>query len=301
MKIVSLKPALLGALLTAVALPAQAVSVYTDPVGAVAMEVPSGISVVSDVFIQPILYQGPVTEVSGVEIGLESVPSLNEAAFLHVVSGAAAGKVSSIVASGGSSVTVENAIGLSEGDVVAIRNHQTVGSFLEGAEFSDGDTLTLYNLDGSTETLTYFAGFGWFDSGFVSGEDFVIFPGEAIVLNTTAGFSLISLGAVTVHPVTVEFGANNVAFLGSINPTSEAAIGDIFAGSVTGGDTVTVYQNVAGSFGVAGSYTFFEGFGFYNDSFEPADSVGIPVGEGVALISGQAGTVNLPPAFVAEN
>lgn len=273
-------------------------SVFTEPVGYRVVESESGMSIVSVPFVSQSSVELTVESVSpgGILFFAERV-TVPERSYIHVLSGHASGAVASIYSAIDYQVELEFNLGIAAGDRVAIRQHQTVDSILGEANFSGGDTLTFYNIDGTAEVLSYFEGFGWYDSSFEYAGDVSMFPGEAWVANTSSGFSFICYGAVLAHPINVYFGAQSVALIGSLNPVEELSIGEVFASSLRGGDTVTRYESVDGRLVPLGVYSYFDGFGFYDDSFQLSDHVTIGLAGGVVLVSGEAGFISLPPAF----
>lgn len=272
--------------------------VATSPVGFKIVEVPPGLAVVSVPFVSATSVELTVDFVgdSGV-LYLNASPDATDGMYLHVLSGASLGRIATIQSVSGNHLQIETELDIAAGDRVAIREHKTVDSILQGATFSTGDTLTLYNLDGTVKPLSYFEGFGWFDTAFAPAGDVFIFPGEAFVVNTSLGFSLVSFGEVLTAPIAVSFQQGNIAIVGNLNPLDEVDLTEVFAPAVVGGDTLTKYASIEGALVPSGIYTYFAGFGFYDSNFQEIGDVGIPVAGGVVLISGTSGQVVLPPAY----
>lgn len=283
-----------------VALPVSIMAqpVFTDPVGAVSVEV-NGLQALSHPFQKAKSYQGVVGPNPGTSVALSNVPALSGQYYLQVLSGAAAGQVASLVASTSSSVTLDGAIdGLAEGDSVAIRAHVTLGdiaaSIAGGVE--DSTTITLYNLDGSFSSFEAFSG-TWFDDSFNPVDDVVVYPGEGFVLGLPSSESMTFVGSVSVDPVVVPVPAS-VSFVGSLNPvpsvSNPSSLGQIF-GSLDEGSTLTIYTT-EGSLLIAESFESFGGSWFDAD-FSVVDSFSYAAPASVAVFGSGPGVATLPPAF----
>ncbi len=291
------KITLLGAALLPFSIPAGALSLSTDPVGGTIIEIPAGISILSDSYLGEALFTGTVTGVSpdGLVVELPSTPAVQHPAYIHVLSGPDAGRISTILDSEGPFLTVETALDLAEGDALVIRKHRTLGELLPQG-LGDGSTATFYNADGTIESATLLEKHGWLDRQSLLADDLILFPGEAVVVNASSPASVLMSGSVTVDPVKVGFGASAIAIVGSLNPVEDARLDDLFASAATENDTVTLYENRNGIFSVSSVHTFFEGHGFFTDAGEPSNT-GVPVGGAAVLRSSRAGHVTLPPAF----
>lgn len=277
-------------------------SAYTDPVGAMVVQVPAGPSVLSSPFLNSKIFQGPVVAVSGTSVTLSSVPTLSGPHFLHVLSGNALGAVATISSSTSPSVVLENSIaGLAVGDSVAIVPHVTLGALFSTATLSDGDGATVFNTDRTTKALTYFEGFGWYDENFEAADDLILYPGEGIVVNLVAATELVVSGAVSVAPVKFEFGSLARAAVGSINPVAGISLAQLFGNSLADGDGISVFQNASGTLTNVGNFTFFEGFGFYDNAFELQDDFQVTPLNAAILMSGQNGAITIPAAFTPAN
>lgn len=291
------KAALLGLALLPLSAPLGAFSLSTDPVGGTIIEIPAGISILSDSYLGEALFTGTVTGVSpdGHIVELAGTPAVQHPAYIHVLSGPDAGRISTILDADGAILTIETALDLAEGNALVIRKHRTLGElFPQG--LGNGGTATFYNTDGTIEANTYYKQFGWYDSRDQPADNLILFPGEAVVVNAPASTSVLMSGAVTVDPVKVGFGASTIALVGSLNPLEDARLDDLFASAATENDTITLYENRNGGFSVSSVHTFFEGHGFFTDAGEPSDT-GVPVGGAAVLRSSRAGHVTLPPAF----
>ncbi len=296
-------PALvLAAFLAPFSLPAESVTVSTVPFGGMILEIPAGTSIVSDVFIGSALYQGPVVSISPEDdvLFLNSMPAIESASYIHVLSGADQGMVSTILNADSESVTVETPLVLAEGDVVAIRKHQTIGAFFAGAAFSMGDTITFYNIDGTITSVTYFGSSGWLDSDLQDGSDLLFLPGEALVVNISQAISIIASGSVNTHLVSREFVSGAVALIGTINPIGGGTLSELFSDGAMVGDTVTFYENSNGTLFISGSYTYFGSSGYLDDELNSANDVKVPVAGAAVLQSGNSRLISILPAY-SEN
>lgn len=290
----------LAALLAPLSLPAEPVTVSTVPFGGMILEIPAGTSIVSDVFIGSALYQGPVASSSGdgsVELG--NLPAIEHPAYVHVLSGTDEGMVSTILDADNDSVTVETALNVEVGDIVAIRKHQTVGEFFAGAELSlsDNDRISLYNSDGTISVLEYFDGFGWYDRDFNEADDVIIFPTEGFVINAQSDVSVVLSGSVTTHPMKAPFATGLIAMIPTLNPAGAVTIGDLFGNELANDSTVTLYETLEGSLNPLGSYEYYEDFGFFDRDFNAADNVLISVGGVSVLRSSNSGHISIPPSY----
>ena len=292
-----LKATILGAALLPFSAPLGALSLSTDPVGGTLVEIPVGASIISDIYLNEALFSGSVISVSpdGLVVELASTPAVQHPAYIHVLSGPDAGRISTILDTEGPALSVETALDLAEGDALVIRRHRTLGElFPQG--LGNGGTATFYNADGTFESATFFERHGWLDHQFKPAEDLILFPGEAVVVNASAPASVLMSGSVTVDPVKVGFGASTIALIGSLNPVEEASLNDLFSSAATDNDTVTLYENRNGNFSLSSVHIFFEGHGFFTDAGEPSDA-GVPVAGAAVLRSSRTGHVTLPPAF----
>ncbi|MCC5805428.1 MAG: hypothetical protein JJU00_03780 [Opitutales bacterium] len=299
----SLPRLLLAGLLAPWGLSAEPVTISTVPFGGMILEIPAGTSVVSDVFIGSALYQGPVASVSaeGDVLGMSNVPAIENPSYIHVLSGDDEGMVSTILEADSESVTVETPLNLVEGDIVAIRKHQTIGQFFAGAALSDFDTVTFYNTDGKVETLLYFEG-NWYDSETEAPSDnTIIFPAEAIVPSLSAGTTLVVSGSVSANPVKVEFGANVVNLIGGLDPVNSPTLNSIFLSALNDFETVTLYNNVNGTLTSTGTYLRFGDSLFDAFTEDPADDVSVEIASGAVILTSNKGYLHIGAAYSSSN
>lgn len=292
----------LAALLAPLSLPAEPVTVSTVPFGGMILEIPAGTSIVSDVFIGSALYQGPIASIygDGSVLGLGNLPAIEHPAYVHVLSGTDEGMVSTILDADNDFVTVETALDVEVGDIVAIRKHQTVGEFFQSG-FASGGIVTFYNVDGSIITATFFEGFGWFDGADQPAEEVIMFPGEAFVLNNPSGasFPTIVSGSVNTNPVKVPISENTLAIIGTINPVNSIELADLFGDSLGSGGIATIYEN-DGNLQVSNTFTYYSDWGFFNQTDDPSDSFPVSPSTRIVLNPQKTGFIKIPAAYSNE-
>ena len=181
-------------------------------VGAVTITVPSGPTIVSIPFLKPVVYQAPVSSISGADVTMPStVPALTGPHYLHVLSGADQGRILPIDSVSGAVVTLDSApANLAAADSVAIRAFMTIADL---GTVPIGTTLTFLDAGGVP-----FVGARGF-AGWNIPTDTVIQPGEAIVINNNSPFNLTLHGSVSHDDVVFEtFGGP--ALIGNIDPVN---------------------------------------------------------------------------------
>lgn len=280
-------------------------NVQTDPVGYTTIVVPDGGSILAPSLYQEPVYSGVVDGVDGQDIDLPNLPSLSGSLFLHVTSSDnALGQVRTITAVDGGTASVESLIaGLANGDTVSIRPHFLLSDLDSLFEFSDDDTVTVYNLDGSSNSYSYFDGFGFFDlESETDGNSVIVFPGEGISLNVATGGSIVLTGAVMTYPIAVQAAPNVPIYVGNSDPSSAISLEDLLV--LQDDDTVTLYKrNPQGQLVTDASYAYFSGFGFFNlDDETEGNDILVPVGSAVVVVKGNSQDVVLqsPVAVASE-
>lgn len=285
-----------------VALPVSIMAqpVFTDPVGAVSEILPAGAQVKSLSLTKASAYQGAVQSVDGTTVGLSGVSSVSGPSYLHVLSGAAAGSIVSIDSFGLNSVVIASAVtGLSVDDTVAIREHNTLADLASYIGAVDGDVVTLFNPDGSSIQAEYFDGFGWYDESADAVVDSLpIYPGEGFSLTLNGSREAVFIGTVSTNPVNVQFGAGVISLVGTMSPVAGQEIGGMFP-SFVDEDSVSFYVSSGGNLVQTGVFSFFDGFGFYDEATDTIvdDAVVLP-GTAIVVSSSSPGFAVLEPAFV---
>jgi hypothetical protein len=159
----------------------------------------------------------------------------------------------------------------------------------------DQSTVFKWNFAGQTFAAsdTFFAGFGWFDSGFNPstttldpGEGFFLKTPDASGTNTVTFVGEVSTGTNTV---VVQGPGNN--FLGNPVPVAQSLV---TAGlEVADQSTYRTFDNAANSYSQA--LTYFAGFGWFDSGFNPADP--IPTVAQGFVIDNKGATTNWTQVF----
>lgn len=311
----SLKPILLGSVIASLALPIHATSVYTDPVGAVVVDVVPGFQTMSVGLQKAKVFQGAADSVNndviGVSVGADVLASPH---YVQVLSGDAMGTVATVVEADASSVTTSPAIlGLAAGDSIAVRPHVTLGDISTDPELPDGAFITIYNADGSSEVFEYFSSTTlgaeegiWGDAAFENANNVAVFPGEGFVLNNPgAAVSATFVGAVSVDAVALPVGPA-FSVVGTLNPVSTATLADVF-GELSPGSFLTVYSD-DGQLSAVEVYEAFdaadlglgEGIVFGDSASEIADDDVLAAFQGTVVNPSAPVVLMIPAAYSAE-
>jgi hypothetical protein len=271
-------------------------TVYSDPVGVVTMDLAAGTHLISFPFQKEKVLQTTVSEVSGASVTLSDSATIEGPHFLHVLSGEAAGKFSTILSSIEESLQIESEIlGLQEGDSVSIRGHHTINdltAFL-GGSVNDSTTVTFYNADGSVTSLEAFDGL-WYDSDFNTPEQ-IVFPAEGVAVTLPSATSISYFGSVSVEPIDIQF-APGLTLVSTINPVENNAstLGNVL-GVLPDSSTVTFYDQT-GSLGVESNFEVFSG-DWYDPDFNLSNDLSIVSPNVAAVIVGEQVSVTIPPAY----
>jgi hypothetical protein len=167
------------------------------------------------------------------------------------------------------------------------------GTALGDAFSGQNDQSVVFTWDGTSYTkYTYFAGFGWFDEFFASADAVVIGAGEGVWLaDSTGGADVIISGeAPQASSVTNSLvaGFNMVA-----NPYPVAmTLGELPAASLSDQDVVFTWNGAGYN-----KYTYFAGFGWFDEFFASADAVELSVGESAWLDSSAGGLLVLDKQY----
>jgi hypothetical protein len=210
-----------------------------------------GSFLVGSPFLKAKSFQGTVSSVDGTTVGLSSdIPELSVASYVHILSGASEGRVSTILSSDVNSdeVVIEDALSISPSDVVAIRPHFTLGDFGELPNFS---TVTIFQSSGEELAATYI--FGNWDQP----ASTIIFPGEGVLLNTGEATSVVFTGSVASEPVTVRLAPGVINLVTALRPvdagSSLAPSGLALFGGLPNFSTISTYEG--GSIATSTDYT----------------------------------------------
>lgn len=295
-------PRYLSLLLSAFILAAttsSAQSVTSDVVGYTTKTLNTGVSLTSFPLIKAPAFSGTLAadSVNGTVITVGATLSGDSSYYLHVTSGSAEGSFESITASDATTVTIEAAIaGLAAGDNVRIVEHNTLSDLTEasGNSIPDNTTVTIYNSDGSADTYTIFSG-TWYDSGFGSANDVIVFPGEGVAVGMPSSANLTFAGTVNTESYAVELTSGVVNILSSLNPTSPTGYTALGAalGSLADNSTVTAYSEDGALSG--DTYTLFSGV-YYDAAFSAA-TINPAAPSAVVVSPSASGTISLAPAL----
>jgi hypothetical protein len=163
-------------------------------------------------FLKAKSFQGQVASASGTTISVGAdLPEITAASFVHVLSGAEEGRVSTILSADTTTdeIVVEDALSLATDDIIAVRPHFTLGDLGSLPDFS---SVTIFQQDGTELAASYL--FGSWDQP----ADTIIFPGEGVLLNLSEGASIIFTGAVASEPVTVRLAPGVVNLINGVRP-----------------------------------------------------------------------------------
>jgi hypothetical protein len=186
-------------------------------VGAVTFDIATGPTVVSFPFLQEVVFQSEVASVSSADVTVSgTVPSLVGPHYVHVLSGTDVGRIYPIDSFAGSVVTLTNVpSGIAATDIVAIRPYTTLADLGSPPNFT---TFTFLEAGGSPSVFIY--GFGTW--GAVDPSSVIIKPGEAVVVNNSAVWSITLYGSVSEDDVIFE-AANGPQLVGNIDPVNGSA------------------------------------------------------------------------------
>jgi hypothetical protein len=149
------------------------------------------------------------------------------------------------------------------------------------------DLSVVFTWSGSSYSdYTFYEGFGWFDPSFTPSDDVLVGQGDAVWLKMgSSGADAIMAGEVPMAGSitnTLGVGFNLVA-----NPYPVAmTLGDIPAASVSDLDVVFLWNGSSYE-----DYTFYAGFGWFDPSFNPAETIPVAVGQGFWLKSAAGGAL----------
>ena len=274
--------------------------VATAPVGYVTTDLPVGRSLYSPPMVQADAFNGVVSGVSGSTLTFDSLPALPTPAYVQVLdeTGSATGIVSTVVSSTATTVTLEAAIAglVADTSRVAIRKHITIGDIFEGATIADATTVDLYEGNGDVTALTYFAGFGFFDQDNNPADNIIVQPGEGMVVNN-AGATPISVtlaGSVLTKQAKRDIYPSVVNIVSPLDPSGGSTLIDLIP-SPADASTATAYTNTGGVFSASGNYTFFAGFGWYDEGNNLANSIVIQPGSAIVVKSSAASVATVNP------
>lgn len=311
------------ALLSVTALPVFAQNeAVTDPVGFIDLTVTGGspstprLSLVSPTLTQPILWQGLVTGVSGTTITVGGTPwgsnMFNGAAGSHYLeliaatNAALTGKLTDIVGTGVSTVTVSPSIPVAIGDTIKIRKDVTISDLLGSNNSAgllasdDGSTADEVLIYSGSNAVSYFyyTGDPSLPAGWLKTDDYTpagdvsIAPHEAVVIKRRGAGNLnVSFtGAVktgnTLFPILSGFNvlgtasAKGLTLAESNLYTGNSTTGVLAADDGSVADEVFLY----GSNGVGVSYFYYSDGPGWVKTDDYTDASNVPIAPGTAFV-----------------
>ncbi|MCH8476113.1 MAG: TIGR02597 family protein [Opitutales bacterium] len=283
-----------AALAAPLGLNAGDVSVATDPVGYVTIEIPANSDgLISVPLSQSSEFVGTINAFSSGTISVEGDPDFTEDVFYdnghHFVvfaSGDAEGLYATINGNESDEIDIlfhshDFSDLISPGDSFKVVKAHTFGSVF--TDIPDGVQILLFNSDStginksSSTVVTNFEDFGWF-SGSGEENDSAIFPGEGLILrnNTSTSLSVTFQGAVEMNSQgQVLFHENlssrqDVRF--GLRTGAPVEVGEIDFNAVEG-DQILIFSNSTSGTNKSSSLilTYFDGFGWFSGSGDEND------------------------------
>lgn len=252
---------------------------------------------------------GSVLTVSGVDW---SQGPFGPAWYVEITSGANSGAWTDLVSADPAAKSLTTNDDFSAlavpGTRIALRRFVTLSDFLGsadaaglqgGSSLASADEVTIYN-GASPAIYWYYDGSGggtagWYDSAYHPSGDVVIAPGQGVVIKRKAAgpLALAQSGAVHAGPTSVIV-EPNLNLIGNPSPldlsldssrlfASDPAEGVAAASALDSADQVTVYGSAGPS--VYWRYDGSQGGapGWYDSSYQPADSIVIPAGASFSI------------------
>jgi hypothetical protein len=268
-------------------------------------------------FVKPAVFSGASTSVTSGTVtstganftalgaGLNPVGGL-PTHYVEITSGTLAGYVADVLSSTSTSLTVDGDLTSILGTMpnLVVRPHIKVSDVFQGnASLTDYvDTATVYNPDGSATSLLRDSSSptGWVDPNSFAAADFIVYPGQAILVSVSGNGTVTVTGQVKTTPTIVPLYASAPNYVTLGNPSGNKALQT----SGLGENLVDFVDTVAGlstdgSFNQTGIYLWGgSSDGFIDpNSFSPVSGVSIP-GSGAVLVSVSADTYFVAPAPV---
>lgn len=293
----------------------QAQSTVSTPiVGFEKKSFPGGTTGLGLGFVKPAVYSGQATSLSsnsvtttGASFGSLGLANGLPTHYVEITSGGLAGYVADIVSNTGTTLSLNANLSpiLGTSPNYTIRPHTKISDvFKDNTTLSDYvDTATVYNSNGSVTSLLRdsSAVTGWVNPDSFAAADFVIYPGQAVVLSVSGSGNVTVSGQVKTTPTIIPLYASSLNFVSIGNPSANPSLQNSGLGtSMT--DFVDTVANLSndGSFSQTAVYLWGGATdGFINpDSFAPVSGVTMP-GTGAVLVSVSADTTWVAPAPVS--
>lgn len=296
----------------------QAQSVSTIPVGYTTLDVPAGSALISPTFVNSDSFAGAIVSASGNDIVFASSTftgsEYDEGGFplyyLEISESGHAyeGQLFDIVSNTTDTVTVAlgggdlSSFSLTAGDSVVIRKHFTLNQLFESPDVALGaftETAKFFNSDESSSLYTW-TGSAWSsDFGVTDEGDRQIYPGEGILLTSSAARNLVVTG--TVKPTKTRlpiFATNSVLVMVGSGSPSDTTLGEL--GLAQSLDDFTGTVKFLSNDGNLSSGTLYTDVGSYMSpdfGITDASSVVVPAGQPMIVTNGSTKTISLPAAY----
>jgi hypothetical protein len=254
---------LLGTLIATAAL-SHAVDSYSDVVGYLKSSFPSGTSGQAAAFVKPDVYTGSASKSTASSFSVTGLALANNSLapsgglpthYLEITSGTLEGYLIDILSNSGTTVQVNGTLPAISGSVsVSIRPHVKVSDIFKGntslADYTD--TVMVYNSDGSTVSLLRDSSSttGWVDANTFSAADFVVYPSQAFLLNTSGSGTFTFSGTVKKTATLVPLYASSVNFVSVSNPSTNPSLQNSNLGT-----NLADYVDTVGTFSTDGNFS----------------------------------------------
>lgn len=310
----------------------------TDPIGGMVIPIKGASDTrISLPFSRAVYFEGRVDSISSNVITAVGTPGWADNQFLQgdadnpadddsnsyylvFLTGAKEGTALEISGNASSSVTVNlgdddlvgvltDAVdGAENGDIFQIIPYWTLDTLFTGSTLADQTVVFRYTNTGNAvnrsaaEVLTYFTGFGWFDTGGGVADDQPLNVAEGIIIRTPPGssdFDIVVSGAVPMFQSRFVFATDNSGnpndILFSVYSPVPVAVGTTGLGDVADQTVLFVYDNESTATNKSASevLTYFDGFGWF-------DSLGALVDSTFMLEPGQNYILRKPGTLSAD-
>lgn len=291
--------------LLAAPLALQAQPVFTDPVGAKTQSLATGFHAFSSTFVNAKSFQGTISSVLGPTVTFTSGDLSGYGGgdyFLEVVSGPFAGFMAGIASSDAGSVTADVSMEFLNGDEqVAIRQHMTISSLLEGAnvEFGNqGEAILIYFDEFGQQVQLYNSTTSGDFRDVVTDQpvDKILAPGEGLFMFLSAPATVTTLGSVKTGVTSIALpGAFTPAIRGVLNPVSGVTLSDSGLLDAIQNNDVVIVVNQDGS----AVQSFVQGGQLIdaNDGVTDNGSLVMAPGSAVVVVSASGGLWDIPIVY----
>ena len=265
-------------------------------------------------FVKPAVVSGVSTGITSSSVtmaGANFAPNLGPVNglpvyYVEITSGSLRGYVADILANSSTTLTIDGDLSsiLGTSPSFTVRPHTKVSDVFAGNSALQDyvDTATVYNSDGSATSLLRdsSSSTGWVDPNSFATSDFVIYPGQAVLLSVSSAGSVTVTGQVKTTPTIVPLYASAPNYVSVGNPSSNPGL------QVSGiGANLTDFVDTVANLSSDGNFnqTAIYLWGGSNDgfidpnTFSPVSGVTVP-GTGAILVSVSSDTYLVTPAPV---